>query len=145
MKSPVQSLLHRCLFLSMLALAMSAASFGQLAISVSFAPPALPVYEQPLCPGDGYIWTPAIGLGTKTLTIIIGCPAPGFWRPKWVTSGLPHGGVGAARDLFFMKATGVRALASMAASTTALATSGKASKVAAGTTDIFSTIARCGT
>ena len=26
--------------------------------SVGFAPPAIPVYEQPLCPGDGYIWTP---------------------------------------------------------------------------------------
>lgn len=29
-----------------------------IGISVNFAPPALPVYEQPLCPGDGYIWTP---------------------------------------------------------------------------------------
>jgi hypothetical protein len=27
-------------------------------ISVGFAPPAIPVYEQPVCPGDGYIWTP---------------------------------------------------------------------------------------
>jgi hypothetical protein len=27
-------------------------------ISVGFAPPDLPVYEQPICPGDGYIWTP---------------------------------------------------------------------------------------
>jgi WXXGXW repeat (2 copies) len=27
-------------------------------ISVGFAPPAIPVYEQPICPGDGYIWTP---------------------------------------------------------------------------------------
>ncbi len=27
-------------------------------VSVGFAPPAIPVYEQPLCPGDGYIWTP---------------------------------------------------------------------------------------
>jgi hypothetical protein len=27
-------------------------------ISVSIAPPVLPVYEQPICPGDGYIWTP---------------------------------------------------------------------------------------
>src|SRR5947209_1746946 len=26
--------------------------------SVGFAPPELPVYEQPACPGDGYIWTP---------------------------------------------------------------------------------------
>jgi hypothetical protein len=39
-------------------LAISAAAFGQLSISVSFAPPELPVYEQPLCPGDGYLWTP---------------------------------------------------------------------------------------
>jgi len=30
----------------------------QVAVSVSFGPPELPVYEQPLCPGDGYIWTP---------------------------------------------------------------------------------------
>ena len=27
-------------------------------ISVGFAPPPLPVYEQPICPGPGYIWTP---------------------------------------------------------------------------------------
>ena len=27
-------------------------------ISVSIAPPVLPVYDQPICPGDGYIWTP---------------------------------------------------------------------------------------
>lgn len=39
-------------------LAMSSISFGQVRISVTFGPPALPVYEQPLCPGDGYIWTP---------------------------------------------------------------------------------------
>jgi hypothetical protein len=39
-------------------LMLSMASFGQVTISVGFAPPALPVYEQPVCPGDGYIWTP---------------------------------------------------------------------------------------
>ena len=27
-------------------------------ISVRVGPPALPVYTQPICPGDGYIWTP---------------------------------------------------------------------------------------
>jgi len=27
-------------------------------VSVTIAPPALPVYTQPPCPGDGYIWTP---------------------------------------------------------------------------------------
>ncbi|HTV08798.1 MAG TPA: YXWGXW repeat-containing protein [Candidatus Aquilonibacter sp.] len=27
-------------------------------LSVAVAPPVIPVYAQPLCPGDGYIWTP---------------------------------------------------------------------------------------
>lgn len=27
-------------------------------ISVNFAPPVLPVYTQPICPEEGYIWTP---------------------------------------------------------------------------------------
>lgn len=31
---------------------------AQIAITVGFAPPELPVYEQPACPGDNYIWTP---------------------------------------------------------------------------------------
>jgi hypothetical protein len=43
---------------SLVVLAISAAAFAQLSVSISFAPPELPVYEQPLCPGDGYIWTP---------------------------------------------------------------------------------------
>ena len=29
-----------------------------IGISVRVGPPALPVYEQPLCPGPGYLWTP---------------------------------------------------------------------------------------
>ena len=37
---------------------MSAASYAQVSISVTFAPPELPIYEQPLCPGEGYLWTP---------------------------------------------------------------------------------------
>lgn len=39
-------------------LCFAAPSFAQIGISVSFGPPALPVYEQPVCPGDGYLWTP---------------------------------------------------------------------------------------
>jgi len=35
-----------------------AASFAGVIISVNIAPPVLPVYTQPLCPGDGYLWTP---------------------------------------------------------------------------------------
>ncbi|MGB6871180.1 MAG: YXWGXW repeat-containing protein, partial [Acidobacteriaceae bacterium] len=29
-----------------------------IGVSVNFAPPPLPVYEQPLCPAEGYLWTP---------------------------------------------------------------------------------------
>ena len=35
----------------------STAQIG-IGISVRIGPPALPVYEQPLCPGPGYLWTP---------------------------------------------------------------------------------------
>lgn len=35
-----------------------AASYAGVFISVGFAPPVLPVYTQPVCPGDGYLWTP---------------------------------------------------------------------------------------
>ncbi len=50
----------RTLLFSLVLLCMSAASFAQVGVGVvvNFAPPPLPVYEQPLCPGEGYIWTP---------------------------------------------------------------------------------------
>src|ERR1700745_4276988 len=48
----------RSLFFALLLLVFSAAAFAQVGITVSFGPPPLPVYEQPLCPGDGYIWVP---------------------------------------------------------------------------------------
>jgi len=35
-----------------------ASSFAGVFVSVTVAPPVLPVYAQPACPGDGYIWTP---------------------------------------------------------------------------------------
>ena len=37
---------------------LSIASFAQIGVSVRIAPPEMPVYEQPMSPGDGYIWTP---------------------------------------------------------------------------------------
>src|SRR5580692_5919443 len=50
----------RSLLLTLGVLAISAASFAQVGVGVSIriAPPELPVYEQPVCPGDNYIWTP---------------------------------------------------------------------------------------
>jgi hypothetical protein len=38
--------------------ATPATASAQVVLSVSIAPPVLPVYTQPVCPGDGYLWTP---------------------------------------------------------------------------------------
>ncbi len=48
----VRSLLLALLFV------IPASSFAGVFVSVTIAPPVLPVYTQPPCPGDGYIWTP---------------------------------------------------------------------------------------
>jgi hypothetical protein len=80
----------RSLLFSVILMALSAASFAQIGISVSFGPPALPIYEQPICPGDGYIWTPGYWAwdgddyywvpGTWVLAPEIGFLwTPGYW------------------------------------------------------------------
>jgi hypothetical protein len=48
----------RYLLLAFLLLVIPASSFAGVFVSVTIAPPVLPVYAQPACPGDGYIWTP---------------------------------------------------------------------------------------
>ncbi len=50
----------RSLMFALVLLAISAASSAQIGfgVSIRIAPPELPVYEQPIAPGDGYIWTP---------------------------------------------------------------------------------------
>ncbi|HXB62299.1 MAG TPA: hypothetical protein VNU94_05570 [Acidobacteriaceae bacterium] len=48
----------RYLLLFAALLAVPACSFAGVFVSVNIAPPILPVYEQPVAPGDGYIWTP---------------------------------------------------------------------------------------
>ncbi|HWZ96591.1 MAG TPA: YXWGXW repeat-containing protein [Candidatus Dormibacteraeota bacterium] len=68
-------------------------SYAQVAVGVSinFAPPDLPVYDQPPCPGEDYIWTPGYWAwdddygdyywvpGTWVLA-----PEPGyFWTPGY--------------------------------------------------------------
>jgi WXXGXW repeat (2 copies) len=49
-----------CVIAVIVMLAMPASSVAQVSvgITVGFAPPDLPVYEQPICPEEGYIWTP---------------------------------------------------------------------------------------
>jgi hypothetical protein len=55
----------RFLLPAMLALLLPAWSMAQISVgvSVNVAPPELPVYDQPPIPGDGYIWTPVLGVG----------------------------------------------------------------------------------
>jgi hypothetical protein len=48
----------RWVVLALLVLAIPAASRAQIAVAIRIGPPALPVYEQPLCPVPGYMWTP---------------------------------------------------------------------------------------
>ena len=48
----------RLLLLAFLILAIPAASFAQFGVAITIAPPALPVYAQPMAPADGYLWTP---------------------------------------------------------------------------------------
>jgi hypothetical protein len=38
--------------------ALPVRSYAGIAVSVTIAPPVLPIYVQPACPAEGYIWTP---------------------------------------------------------------------------------------
>jgi hypothetical protein len=60
MKSIKRLFSLRVLMFAIVMAAIPAASHAQIRVglSITLAPPILPVYEQPVCPGDGYIWTP---------------------------------------------------------------------------------------
>ena len=67
---------------------LSTGSFAQIGVSVNIAPPELPVYEQPICPGDGYIWTPGYWAWDGEYYWVPGtwvlAPQPGFlWTPGY--------------------------------------------------------------
>jgi hypothetical protein len=51
-------LVIRSLMFAFILLAISGAASAQVRVAITIAPPPLVVYEQPICPGDGYIWTP---------------------------------------------------------------------------------------
>src|SRR5476649_1343219 len=48
----------RLLLFALAIVVISSSSFAQIGVSITVGPPALPVYEQPPCPAEGYIWTP---------------------------------------------------------------------------------------
>lgn len=131
----------RCLLLALLMLVSLRSLSAQVAISVSFGPPALPVYEQPLCPAEGYIWTPGYWAwdpdygdyywvpGTWVLAPEVGY----LWTPPW------WGWEGGA--FLFHTGIGARISDSMAASITVSATSVTALREVAGKAIISSTTA----
>ncbi len=48
----------RCLLLALVVSVIPTSSHAQIIVSVSLAPPALPVYEQPYCPQPNLMWVP---------------------------------------------------------------------------------------
>ena len=88
--------LIRVLLFALVMLSLSAVSFAQVGVAIVIAPPALPIYEQPPCPAEGYIWTPGYWAydydfddyywvpGTWVLAPEVGF----FWTPGyWAWSG----------------------------------------------------------
>ena len=63
--------------------------YGQPALQASDAPPELPEYSQPDCPGDGYLWTPGYwSYGSQGYFWVPGAwtrpPEVGLlWTPGW--------------------------------------------------------------
>ena len=118
-------------------LAIAPAANAGVFISVGIAPPPIPVYEQPLAPGYGYIWTPgywAWGDGGYYWV-------DGAWvYPRTRTRcGPPATGGGTPVSIIGIRDIGAARLGTTAASTTASATLARASMEAIGTAAISST------
>jgi hypothetical protein len=84
--------LSRCtrwLLPALMFLLLPIASFAGVLISVTVAPPPLPVYEQPLCPEEGWMWVPGYwAWGDDGYYWVPGdwVPAPytgALWTPPW--------------------------------------------------------------
>jgi hypothetical protein len=50
--------IFRLILIAVVLATLSTVSFSAVFVSVAIAPPVLPVYAQPVCPGVGYIWVP---------------------------------------------------------------------------------------
>jgi hypothetical protein len=81
--------ISRLLSLAFLILAAPAALFAQFGVSITIAPPELPVYTQPVAPADGYLWTPGYwSYGDEGYFWVPGtwvmAPEPGLlWTPGY--------------------------------------------------------------
>jgi len=135
-----RALIPAALMLGALALPTPSSAAVAIGISVGIAPPLLPIYEQPLIPGPGYVWTPGYwAYGSYGYYWVPGTwllpPTIGFlWTPPWWgwSDGgyLWHGG-------YWGRMSG-----STAASTTATVIQAWASRAAIGITTSSSITAR---
>ena len=82
--------LRKLVLTAAISIAAPLAAHASVFISVGFAPPILPVYAQPICPNDGYIWTPGYwayapaGGYYWVPGVWIQPPTPGFlWTPAY--------------------------------------------------------------
>ncbi len=94
----------RSLLLALVVFLVPAASFAQVSVGVSVrvGPPILPVYAQPVCPGEGYIWTPGYwGWGGGVYVF-----HAGYWGPHVGFSGRRAIGAGAEACMYSMPAIG---------------------------------------
>ncbi|MGA2352773.1 MAG: hypothetical protein ABSF70_20240 [Terracidiphilus sp.] len=79
----------RWLLLALLLSVFATSAHAGVLISVGFAPPPMPVYEQPPCPEDGLMWTPGYwAYGDNGYYWVPGtwvpAPQPGFlWTPHY--------------------------------------------------------------
>jgi WXXGXW repeat (2 copies) len=107
------------------ALVVPAPASSQVGVGVAISnpPPALPVYDQPVCPGDGYVWTP--GYWDRADDSADYYWVPGTWvlAPEVAYSGPRVIGAGVVMPFSGTRVTGARKLDSTAGSITALAIS----------------------
>jgi hypothetical protein len=79
----------RWLLPALMTVLVPAASFAGVLITVNFAPPVLPIYEQPLCAQEGWMWSPGYwAYGDDGYYWVPGewVPAPyvgALWTPPW--------------------------------------------------------------
>ena len=77
--------------LALVVLALPASAFAQLHISIAVGPPELPVYDQPICPQDGDLWTPGYWAYDESISDYywvpgtwVEAPEPGLlWTPGY--------------------------------------------------------------
>ncbi|HVI09277.1 MAG TPA: hypothetical protein VND65_13395 [Candidatus Binatia bacterium] len=87
----IGSVRYRLICMAAAMLALSGSALAQFRVAITIAPPALPVYEQPVCPGDDYIWTPGYWAWDDDGddyywvpgTWVLAPDAGFFWTPPW--------------------------------------------------------------